>query len=88
MMLKFYFGTIIFYMIVIFSMACLFKDKMKENGWLNGAKKSNMHWLTCLVAMSSIPVVRLFVVIMMFVMGGVTKEKYEEELRKYKEDLE
>lgn len=85
-MLKFYFGTIIFYMIVIFSVACLFEEKIKENGWLNGAKKYKMHWLACLVIMSSIPVIRFFIVVMMFVMVAVTKEKYEEELRKYKKD--
>lgn len=85
-MLKFYFGTIIFYMIVIFSMTCLFKDRIKENGW--GAKKSNMHWLATLVVMSSIPVIRLFITIMIFIMSCITKEKYEEELEKYKNTLE
>ena len=87
-MLKFYFGTIIFYMIVIFSVACITEEKIKENGWLNGAKKSNVHWIQSLVIMSSIPVVRSFVVVIMFVMYSITKEKYEEELKKYKEDCE
>ena len=85
-MLKFYFGTIIFYMIVIFSTTCLFKDRIKENGW--GAKKSNVHWLAMLVVMSSIPVIRLFITIMIFIMACITKEKYEEELEKYKNTLE
>ena len=86
-MLKFYFVTIIFYMIVIFSVTCLAAEKIKENGWLNGAKKSNMHWTAMLVVISSIPVIRFFVVIMMFIMYSTTKEKYEEKLRKYKEDV-
>jgi len=88
MMLKFYFGTIIFYMIVIFSTTCLFKDKIKENGWLDGAKKTNMHWLAMLMVMSSIPVIRFFIVVILFVEACVTKEKYEEELEKYKNTLE
>lgn len=87
-MLKFYFGTIIFYMIVIFSTTCLTKEKIKENGWLNGVKKTNMRLIPALVVISSIPVVRFSVVITLFVMYGTTKEKYEEELRKYKEDYE
>lgn len=87
-MLKFYFGTIIFYMIVIFGMACLYAEKIKENGWLEGVKTSKLDGFVKLVTMSCIPVIRLFAVIMIFVMACVTKEKYEEELEKYKNTLE
>ena len=87
-MLKFYFGTIVFYMIIIFSASCLLAEKIKENGWLNDVKKSKMHWVSALIVLSSTPVVRFLAFIMLFVMGGVTKEKYEEELEKYENTLE
>lgn len=87
-MLKFYFGTIIFYMIVIFSVTCLNAKRIKENGWLDGANKSKMRGVIYFVAISCVPLFRLTYVIMLFVMGSVTKEKYEEELEKYKNTLE
>ena len=87
-MLKFYFVTIIFYMIVIFGMACLYSEKIKENGWLEGVKTSKFDGFIKLVATSCVPIIRLLSAIMIFVMACVTKDKYEEFLESYKNDLE
>lgn len=80
-MLKFYFGTIIFYMIALFGSVCVTAKKIKENGWLEGAETKNPsynHFFVKLITTSCVPIFRFLMLIAFFVMACLTKEQVDE----------
>lgn len=81
-MLKFYFATIVFYIIVLFGAVCVTAKKIQENGWLEGhtvgEKKSGFSWLEKIAVISFIPVFRFLMVIAFFIMAIFTKEQFDE----------
>lgn len=87
-MLKFYFATIVFYIIVLFGTMCVTAKKIQENGWLEGytvgEKKSCFSWLEKIAIVSFVPVFRFLMVIAFFVMAIFTKEQLDEYLGKNK----
>ena len=78
-MLKFYLTTVIIWMIIIYSMCILFEKQIKEKGWLkNVLATSKLKAFILLFCMSSIPVIRLFAAISIFMMACLTPEEVEE----------
>jgi hypothetical protein len=75
-MLKIYFGSILIWMIIIFSMIYVCKDSIKAKGWIDETKK-NKHWLVVLFCISSIPIFRLLVASGLLFMTTTTKEEYQ-----------
>ena len=76
-MFKFYIGTVICWMIIIWCSTRLCKDKIIENGWLNTAKKFNMTSFSVLFCVSAIPFFRLLMLIVVIYMACVSKDDYE-----------
>ena len=80
-MFKFYIGTVICWMIIIWCSIKLCKDKIVENGWLNTAKKLDMTPFGALFCISAIPFFRFLVFIVILYMVCVSKDKYDQDMR-------
>lgn len=80
-MFKFYIGTVICWMIIIWCSIKLCKDKIVENGWLNTAKKLDMTPFGALFCISAIPFFRFLVFIVILYMACVSKDKYDQDMR-------
>ena len=76
-MFKFYIGTVICWMIIIWRSIRLCKDKIIENGWLNTAKKLDMTPFGALFCISAIPFLRFLVFIVVIYMACVSKDDHE-----------
>ena len=83
-----YIKSVLFYMVIIFAITYIAYEKIKENGWVDGAKKSGRNWFVLLICMSVIPLFRLLIVAMLFVMACITKEEFDKWKEEYKDDLE
>lgn len=75
-MLKFYLTSVIVYMIMIFAAAYIGQYKIKANGWLDDAKKQGSPWVY-LFCISAVPIFRLLIVIVIFMMMSITKEDFD-----------
>lgn len=76
-MFKFYIGTVICWMIIIWCSIRLCKDKIIENGWLSSAKKLNITPFGVLFCVSAIPFFRLLMFIVVIYMACVSKDDHE-----------
>ena len=76
-MFKFYVGTVICWMIIIWCSIRLCKDKIIENGWLSSAKKLNITPFGVLFSVSAIPFFRFLVFIVVIYMACVSKDDHE-----------
>lgn len=76
-MFKFYIGTVICWMIIIWCSIRLCKDKIIENGWLNNARKLNMTPFGTLFCISAIPFFRFLMFIVVIYMACVSKDDHE-----------
>lgn len=76
-MFKFYIGTVICWMIIIWCSIRLCKDKIIENGWLGSAKKLNMTPFGALFCVSAIPFLRFLMFIVVIYMACVSKDDHE-----------
>ena len=78
-MLKFYFATIVIWMIITECVIVITKPMIIKNGWAyeGKSKKNLIKSLLYSFCFSAIPVLRFCVVLMFVVMSGVTKEKYD-----------
>lgn len=68
-MLKFYLTTVVIYAIIISSMAKMFRNAVKENGWLDEEKKSTESKFTMLFCLSAVPILRILVIICIYMMA-------------------
>ena len=83
-----YLKSVLFYMIILYAINFVLKDTIVKNGWVDGTyAKMSTHKRGFMVVLctSAIPVFRFFVVLMYFLMAGMTKEDYEEKIRQIKE---
>lgn len=76
-MFKFYIGTVICWMIIIWCSIRLCKDNIIENGWLSSAKKLNMTPFGVLFCVSAIPFLRFLMFIVVIYMACVSKDDHE-----------
>lgn len=72
-MLKFYFSTVVIYAIIILSAVRMTKDKIIENGWLDGVKANGDKWTT-LFCFSAVPVIRIILIVSIFMMASKRKD--------------
>ncbi len=74
-MLKFYFSTVLIYAIVIYASLRVLRKSIVDNGWLEGATDAGEPGGTAtkLFLLAAVPVFRLVVVIMIFVMADKKK---------------
>lgn len=68
-MLNFYFTTVAIYAIIIASITRLFKDAIQKNGWLDDVEEREISKWTMLFLLSSLPVLRLIIVIGIYMMA-------------------
>ena len=88
-MLKVYLTSVIIYMIIIYCMCAIFMDSIKSKGWISEIKKGSK--LGVLFTLSAVPILRFFVVVLIFYMATHTKEQFDEwykEVQEKKEELE
>lgn len=83
-MLDFYLSSIIIWFIILFSEAVVFNKQIRNNGWLDMEKKRNIiRTLFSYVLFAALPVFRLLIAIILFMMAFTTKERFD----KYAEEL-
>ena len=75
-MLKIYFSSILIWMIIIFCITSIFKQHIKDKGWIDESKKSK-NWLVALFCISAIPVFRALVAAGLLFMASTTKDEYQ-----------
>jgi hypothetical protein len=77
-MLDFYLSSIVIWFIILFSEIIVLKDAIYKNGWLDPQKKRNpIRSIFSYVLVSAVPIFRLFVAIMTFVLATYSKEHYD-----------
>ena len=77
-MLDLYFSSIIVWFVILFSEAIVLKDAIDKNGWLDPQKKRTIiRAVFGYVLIAAIPILRLFVATMLFVMATYSKERYD-----------
>lgn len=79
-MLRIYLTSVLIYMIIIYALAYMGQDKIKENGWIDGIKKKGKP-LAGLFCLAAVPILRIFFVLVIILMIGMTKEKFEKEFQ-------
>jgi hypothetical protein len=79
-MLDFYLGSVIVWFIILFSEGIVFNNRVRNNGWLNMQKERHniIQILFCYVLVAAIPIFRLLMAVMIFVMAAVSKERFDE----------
>lgn len=78
-MLQFYFTTVAIWFTILYALAFVCEDAIKENGWLKDAKQPKYRFQGFLtaVALSAIPVFRLIIAITILMMAYKTKEELD-----------
>lgn len=79
-MLRIYLTSVLIYMIIIYALAYIGQDKINENGWTDGIKKKGKP-LVGLFCLAAVPILRIFFVLVIILMIGMTKEKFEKEFQ-------
>ena len=74
-MLGTYVGSVIVFMLIMSSAIMICQSSIRKNGWLDKPTESKNSKIVALTALSAVPVFRLFVVAMIFVMAAYPKEK-------------
>lgn len=76
-MLQFYLTTVAIWLIILYALAFVCEDAIKENGWLENNKKpkSILQGFLTAVALSAIPVFRVIIAITILMMACKTKEE-------------
>lgn len=77
-MIELYLFSIVVWFLMIFGSIYLFKDKIRENGWLEYPKTTKKSsWITIFLA-CAIPLVRATYFLAVLIMAGMTTEQFEE----------
>lgn len=93
-MLKIYLSTVVIWAIALYGLLKVFSDQMVKNGWIDkygeGVEgqpaQRKTGWRTKIILLSAVPVMRLAVFIVMFLMAIYTPEQYEEWRSKHEEN--
>lgn len=76
-MLKFYLTTVVIWMIIIYAMAQIFKEGIKEKGWIKEDKSTKKGRFSILFTLAAVPIIRLFVCVLFIYMCSHTPEQLE-----------
>lgn len=83
-MLKFYLTTVVIWMIIIYATAKMLGPAIKEKGWIKSDTSTKRGKFSTLFILAAVPLIRLWVWIVMFVMSVYTYEQLEEWVNKQK----
>lgn len=75
---KFYLTTVVIWMIIIYAMAKLFEEGIREKGWVKEDKSTKKGVFSKLFTLAAVPIVRLFVCVLIIYMSSHTPEQLEE----------
>lgn len=77
-MIELYLFSIVVWLLMIFGTIYLFKDKIKENGWLEYPKTTKkFSWIVMFLA-CAIPFIRVIYFLAVIMMAGMATEQFEE----------
>ena len=83
-----YLKSVLFYIIILLAVEFVCKENIIKNGWVTRDELKQTTrargWMAIL-SVAVIPVFRLIIVLVMFMMAGMTKEDYQEKMRVIKE---
>ena len=76
-MLTFYLSTVVIWMIIFLSLMLILVERIDKNGWLTGhSNKGSVKDIVHLFLISTIPILRLVIVIIFITMASVNKEEF------------
>lgn len=84
-MIKMYLASVIIYMTIIYCACYIFGHSINKNGW-SSTEKPSENKFTALFCLSAVPIVRIFVVVIIFYMATHTKEEFEKWRSEVKND--
>lgn len=76
-MLGIYLSSIIFWVILLYSLIIIFQEKIIENGWLKPVSNHVNPYLL-LFCMSAVPILRVLFAVCIFLMAWYTEEEFNE----------
>ena len=83
-----YLKSVIFYIFILLATEFVCKENIIKNGWVTRDElKSTTRargWMA-IISVAAIPIFRFLMVVVMFMMAGMTKEDYAEKMRQIKE---
>ena len=78
-MLGFYLGSVGVWFIILRSSACICKDRIVKNGHISeGAKRTRIVTLGTTIAVCAIPIFRVLVFVIIFLMAALPKKEFDE----------
>ena len=77
-MLGIYFSSIIFWLVIIYSLIIIFQEKITENGWLNRPVNRKINGYLLLFCISAVPIIRVFFAVAIVLMALYTEEELNE----------
>lgn len=83
-----YLKSVLFYMIILLATEFICKSNIVKNGWVTKEEQqtaSRIRGWMAIISVAAIPVFRLFMVLVMFMMAGVTKEDFEVKMKAIEE---
>lgn len=81
-MLKLYLTTVVIWMIIIYATTKILGPSIKEKGWIKSDTSTKRGKLSTLFVLAAVPLIRLWVWILLFVMCTYTYEQFEEWIKK------
>ena len=84
-MIKFYLQSVLIFMIIIYSMLQICKEKIKANGWKSEDQQQNGKW-SGLFVLSAVPILRAFIIVVILMMSVYTKEQFDAKLEELKKN--
>ena len=79
-MIQAYLLSIFIWMATIVLITTCTKDKVLQNGWLDGTEPATFsHGIVTLILVAATPIFRVIICAVMIYMTRITKEQYEEE---------
>lgn len=85
-MLGFYLSTVVIWMIIIWCLMMVFKDRLKKKLVKKEEKKSVVKTLGALFILSAIPIFRLLIAIAIVYMATCSQEEFDEFMNKNKQE--
>lgn len=76
-MLGTYLASVIVFMIIIYSMASIFKSSIQDKGWSSSNETAKTNKLTGLFMLAAVPILRVAVVVFIYYAATHTKADFE-----------
>lgn len=81
-MLTFYLSTVVIWMIIILSLILILVEPIDKNGWLIDVnKKGSIKDVVHLFLISTVPILRFALVIILIMMASINKEKFYKRIK-------